>query len=117
MASLNQTFVINPRIGPAKVPAADRVRDFAEIHADFSPVAGTDQSSRCAQCGVPFCQTGCPLENNIPDWLRLAAEGRVEEAWRQSEATSTMPEIWYASVRRTGCARAPAPWNSRAGKR
>lgn len=93
MASLNQTFVINPRIGPAKVPAADRVRDFAEIHADFSPVAGTDQSSRCAQCGVPFCQTGCPLENNIPDWLRLAAEGRVEEAWRQSEATSTMPEI------------------------
>ena len=93
MASLNQTFVINPRTGPAKVPAADRVRDFAEIHADFSPVAGMDQSSRCAQCGVPFCQTGCPLENNIPDWLRLASEGRVEEAWRQSEATSTMPEI------------------------
>ncbi|GLS01778.1 oxidoreductase [Brevundimonas denitrificans] len=69
------------------------MRDFSEIYADFSPVAGAGQSSRCAQCGVPFCQTGCPLQNNIPDWLRLAAEGRAEEAWRQSAATSTMPEI------------------------
>jgi glutamate synthase (NADPH/NADH) small chain len=93
VASLNQTFVVTPRTGPAKAPAADRVRDFAEIYADFSPVAGSGQSGRCAQCGVPFCQTGCPLQNNIPDWLRLAAEGRAEEAWRQSAATSTMPEI------------------------
>jgi len=93
VASLNQTFVITPRTGPAKAPAADRVRDFAEIYADFNPAAGAGQSSRCAQCGVPFCQTGCPLENNIPDWLRLAAEGRAEEAWRQAEATSTLPEI------------------------
>jgi len=93
VASLNQTFVVTPRTGPAKAPATKRVRDFAEIYADFSPVAGAGQSSRCAQCGVPFCQTGCPLENNIPDWLRLAAEGRAEEAWRQSAATSTMPEI------------------------
>ena len=93
MASSNQTFVVTQRTGPAKAPAAHRVRDFAEIYADFSPVAGAGQSSRCAQCGVPFCQTGCPLQNNIPDWLRLAAEGRAEEAWRQSEATSTMPEI------------------------
>lgn len=93
MASLNQTFVVTPRTGPAKVPAADRVRDFAEIYANFSPVAGSGQSGRCAQCGVPFCQTGCPLQNNIPDWLRLAAESRAEEAWRQSAATSTMPEI------------------------
>jgi glutamate synthase (NADPH/NADH) small chain len=93
VASLNQTFVVTPRTGPARTPAAQRVRDFAEIYADFSPLAGTTQSSRCAQCGVPFCQTGCPLQNNIPDWLRLAAEGRAEEAWRQAEATSTLPEI------------------------
>jgi glutamate synthase (NADPH/NADH) small chain len=93
VASSNQTFVVTPRTGPARTPAAERVRDFAEIYADFTPSAGTDQSSRCAQCGVPFCQTGCPLENNIPDWLRLAAEGRAEEAWRQSAATSTLPEI------------------------
>jgi glutamate synthase (NADPH/NADH) small chain len=93
VASSNQTFVVTPRAGPAKSPATTRVRDFAEIYADFSAVAGAGQSSRCAQCGVPFCQSGCPLQNNIPDWLRLAAEGRAEEAWRQSEATSTMPEI------------------------
>ena len=93
MASSNQTFVVVPRTGPAKAPAADRVRDFSEIYADFSPAGGSGQSSRCAQCGVPFCQSGCPLQNNIPDWLKLAAEGRAEEAWRQSEATSTMPEI------------------------
>ncbi|WP_373258327.1 NAD(P)-dependent oxidoreductase [Brevundimonas sp.] len=93
MASVNQRFVITPRIGPAKAAASDRVRGFDEIYADFSLPAGGEQSSRCAQCGVPFCQSGCPLENNIPDWLKLAAEGRAEEAWRQSEATSTMPEI------------------------
>ena len=93
MASANQTFVSIPRTAPAKARADDRVRGFGEIQADFSASAGTGQSSRCAQCGVPFCQTGCPLENNIPDWLKLAAEGRLEEAWRQAEATSTLPEI------------------------
>lgn len=93
MASANQKFVITPRVGPAKVPAPKRMRGFDEIYADFALPAGTAQSSRCAQCGVPFCQTGCPLENNIPDWLKLASEGRYEEAWRQSEATSTLPEI------------------------
>jgi glutamate synthase (NADPH/NADH) small chain len=93
LKSANQTFVVTPRAGPAKMSANDRVRAFDEIYADFPLAAGTTQASRCAQCGVPFCQSGCPLENNIPDWLKLAAEGRAEEAWRQSEATSTMPEI------------------------
>lgn len=93
MASSNQTFVVTPRTGPAKASAAERVRGFDEIYADFTAPTGTGQASRCAQCGVPFCQTGCPLQNNIPDWLRLAAEGRAEEAWRRVEATSTLPEI------------------------
>jgi glutamate synthase (NADPH/NADH) small chain len=93
VASSNQTFVVTPRTGPAKVSAAERVRGFDEIYADFTAPTGTGQASRCAQCGVPFCQTGCPLQNNIPDWLRLAAEGRAEEAWRRVEATSTLPEI------------------------
>jgi glutamate synthase (NADPH) small chain len=91
--SVNQTFVVVPRRAPPKASAVERVANFHEIYADFGPVAGTGQSSRCAQCGVPFCQTGCPLQNNIPDWLRLASEGRHEEAWRLSDATSTMPEI------------------------
>ena len=93
MSSSNQTFVITPRSGPLKASASTRIGGFGEIYADFTPPAGQGQSSRCAQCGVPFCQSACPLQNNIPDWLRLAAEGRPEEAWRLSEATSTMPEI------------------------
>ena len=93
MANANQKFVTVPHAGPAKTAASERVRDFDEIYASFRVAEGTKQSSRCAQCGVPFCQSGCPLQNNIPDWLRLASEGRVEEAWRLSEATSAMPEI------------------------
>jgi glutamate synthase (NADPH/NADH) small chain len=44
-------------------------------------------------CGVPFCQSGCPLGNHIPDWLMLAAEGRLREAYELSAATSSMPEV------------------------
>lgn len=93
MADANQKFVVIPHAGPAKVGAQARIAGFEEIYAGYEIPAATSQSSRCAQCGVPFCQSGCPLQNNIPDWLRLAAEGRAEEAWRQSEATSAMPEI------------------------
>ena len=93
MADANQRFVTIPHHGPSKALAGDRARDFKEIYARFEPKAATGQSSRCAQCGVPFCQDACPLQNNIPDWLRLAAQGRAEAAWRASSATSTMPEI------------------------
>ena len=93
MADANQKFVIVPHATPAKTGADLRVQDFAEIYAGFMDTAARDQASRCAQCGVPFCQSACPLENNIPDWLRLAAEGRPEEAWAQAEATSALPEI------------------------
>ncbi|MDE8342883.1 MAG: NAD(P)-dependent oxidoreductase, partial [Acidocella sp.] len=51
------------------------------------------QSSRCSQCGIPFCSIHCPLSNNIPDWLKLTAEGRLEEAYEISSATNTFPEI------------------------
>ena len=59
MTSVNQTFVVTPKSAPAKAGAAERVCGFGEIYADFSLVTGTGQSSRCAQCGVPFCPTGC----------------------------------------------------------
>jgi glutamate synthase (NADPH/NADH) small chain len=78
---------------PGKRAAKTRTADFDEIYKGFSKKAVTDQSARCSQCGVPFCQQGCPLQNNIPDWLKLAAEGRMEEAWRVSSATNNMPEI------------------------
>ncbi len=86
-------FVTVGHHGPNKRAVDERAHDFGEIYPGFAPVQGADQSSRCSQCGVPFCQTGCPLHNNIPDWLKLTAEGRVKEAWALSEATSALPEI------------------------
>lgn len=78
---------------PDKRSPEDRKADFNEIYAPFDPERGEDQAERCSQCGVPFCQTGCPLSNDIPDWLMLAGEGRMREAWERSSATSTMPEV------------------------
>ena len=78
---------------PAKREASIRREDFHEIYAEYSAAKAEEQSSRCSQCGVPYCQTHCPLHNNIPDWLRLTAEGRLKEAYEVSQATNTFPEI------------------------
>jgi glutamate synthase (NADPH/NADH) small chain len=78
---------------PDKRPAEARARDFHEIYADYLAEKAAEQASRCSQCGVPFCQVHCPLQNNIPDWLKLTAEGRLEEAYELSQATNNMPEI------------------------
>ena len=86
-------FVKVPRLMPQKREASDRAHDFGEIYAEFSEDKAAEQASRCSQCGVPYCQTHCPLHNNIPDWLRLTAEGRLREAYDISQATNTFPEI------------------------
>jgi glutamate synthase (NADPH/NADH) small chain len=78
---------------PSKRPAGERRADFHEIYKDFIEAKAREQASRCSQCGVPFCQSHCPLQNNIPDWLRLTAEGRLREAYEVSSATNSMPEI------------------------
>lgn len=93
MAERMQKFVSTVQAWPDKRPAAARACDFLEIHRDFIAEKASAQAARCAQCGVPFCQTHCPLQNNIPDWLRLTAEGRLEEAYLASAATNPMPEI------------------------
>jgi glutamate synthase (NADPH/NADH) small chain len=86
-------FVSTERDMPKKRPAGERKEDFLEIYGDYVEAKAEEQASRCSQCGVPFCQNHCPLENNIPDWLKLTAEGRVKEAWEVSSATNNMPEI------------------------
>ena len=86
-------FVSTPREMPQKRSAAERSEDFHEIYQEFAAAKAAEQASRCSQCGVPYCQSHCPLHNNIPDWLRLTAEGRLEEAYRVSQATNTFPEI------------------------
>ena len=93
MADRMLQFVRLPQLPPEKRPAPMRREDFAEIYADFDPAQAGAQSSRCSQCGVPFCQVHCPLGNNIPDWLKLTAEGRLQEAYEVSAATNTFPEV------------------------
>ncbi|NWG92870.1 MAG: NAD(P)-dependent oxidoreductase [Parvularculaceae bacterium] len=78
---------------PPKRSARERRDDYQEIYRAFNPTSAASQASRCSQCGVPFCQHHCPLTNDIPDWLRLAAEGRLKDAYALSAATNPMPEI------------------------
>jgi len=78
---------------PLKRDTGKRKQDFQEIYSEFIHDKAKEQSSRCSQCGVPFCQIHCPLHNNIPDWLKLAAEGRLQEAYEISQSTNNMPEV------------------------
>ncbi len=78
---------------PEKRAPILRNQDFDEIYAEFASAKAAEQASRCSQCGVPYCQSHCPLHNNIPDWLRMTAEGRLEEAYALSQDTNTFPEI------------------------
>ena len=78
---------------PAKRAKNLRTEDFKEIYNRFVNDKAREQSSRCSQCGVPFCQIHCPLHNNIPDWLKLTAEGRLQEAHELAHSTNNMPEI------------------------
>ena len=86
-------FVDVARDMPEKRPPDLRSKDFGEIYREYAAQKAEEQASRCSQCGVPYCQTHCPLHNNIPDWLRLTAEGRLREAYEVSQATNTFPEI------------------------
>ncbi len=86
-------FVTQPKETPEKRPATLRSEDFHEIYRQFAADKAAEQAGRCSQCGVPYCQTHCPLHNNIPDWLRMTAEGRLQEAYELSQATNTFPEI------------------------
>ena len=78
---------------PPKREVKERKDDFKEIYDEFVNRKAQEQSSRCSQCGVPFCQVHCPLSNNIPDWLKLTAEGRLKEAYELSQSTNNMPEV------------------------
>ncbi len=93
MAQKMLKFVSVGREMPNKRDAKARREDFDEIYREFAREKAEEQAARCSQCGVPFCQSHCPLHNNIPDWLKLTAEGRLREAYDLSQATNTFPEI------------------------
>ena len=86
-------FVNIGQQNPPKRDTSQRKEDFKEIYDEFIREKAKEQSSRCSQCGVHFCQVHCPLSNNIPDWLKLTAEGRLEEAYLLSQSTNNMPEV------------------------
>ena len=86
-------FVTVERDMPEKRTAGARKQDFGEIYQEYAKAKAEEQASRCSQCGVPYCQSHCPLHNNIPDWLNLTATGRLKEAYEVSQATNTFPEI------------------------
>ena len=86
-------FVNLQKETPQKRDTKTRSEDFKEIYDEYINAKAKEQSSRCSQCGVPFCQIHCPLSNNIPDWLKLSAEGRLQEAYEVSQSTNNMPEI------------------------
>lgn len=86
-------FITIPQRRPAVASPDARRDDFEEIYAPFDPALAAEQASRCSQCGIPFCQIHCPLQNNIPDWLMLTANGRLREAYEISSATNNFPEI------------------------
>ncbi|WP_342236441.1 NAD(P)-dependent oxidoreductase [Inquilinus sp. OTU3971] len=93
MATKMLQFVKTAGEMPSKRAAETRRHDWLEVYGPYVRQKAEEQSSRCSQCGVPFCQVHCPLHNNIPDWLKLTAEGRLEEAYEISSATNSMPEI------------------------
>ncbi len=78
---------------PEKRATTARSSDFKEIYLSDSLKKTRNQASRCSQCGVPYCQSHCPLHNNIPDWLMLTTHGRLKEAYDLSQQTNAFPEI------------------------
>ncbi|HKX10470.1 MAG TPA: NAD(P)-dependent oxidoreductase [Stellaceae bacterium] len=86
-------FVSVEKAMPEKRQATERAHDFREIFGEFQRAKAEAQAGRCSQCGIPFCQIHCPLSNNIPDWLQLTAQGRIEEAYEVAAATNNMPEV------------------------
>ena len=74
-------------------PALERVNDWFEIYQDFPEEKLRAQGARCMDCGVPFCHTGCPVNNLIPDWNDLVYHGRWKEALRQLHSTNNFPEF------------------------
>ncbi len=86
-------FVDIQQRNPEKESVKTRSKNFTEIYSRFVKKKAEEQSARCSQCGIPFCQVHCPLQNNIPDWLKLTAEERLEEAYEIASLTNNMPEV------------------------
>jgi len=86
-------FLEYTRESPVRRPVAERVNDWFEVYQDFPREALRHQAGRCMDCGLPFCHTGCPVNNLIPDWNDLVWRGRWQDAARALHATNNFPEF------------------------
>ena len=86
-------FLERPRTEPGKLPLLERQSEFREIYRAFVNEEAVQQSSRCLSCGNPYCSWKCPVHNDIPGWLNLAAKGRIWEAAELAHETNSLPEI------------------------
>lgn len=86
-------FLDVQRHDPSKKEANERVQEFAEIYTNFDKQQVIEQADRCLECGNPYCEWKCPVHNYIPNWLKLVAEGNLDEAVELSHKTNSLPEI------------------------
>ncbi|UMH83169.1 FAD-dependent oxidoreductase [Klebsiella pneumoniae] len=86
-------FIDLQRVDPPKKPLKIRKIEFVEIYEPFSEGQAKAQADRCLSCGNPYCEWKCPVHNYIPNWLKLANEGRIFEAAELSHQTNTLPEV------------------------
>jgi len=86
-------FLEIARVTPERRPVQERIHDWKEVYKDFPEEQLTKQASRCMDCGIPFCNQGCPLGNIIPDWNDLVYRGRWSEAIKRLHATNNFPEF------------------------
>lgn len=88
-----QSFLKNKRVEPAKKNVLERLKNFNEIYEIYDVPSAKTQSDRCVQCGIPYCHNGCPLDNYIPQWLKLVAGNDLKLAFKMSNESSPFPEI------------------------
>ncbi len=86
-------FLEIPRVAPPRRPVEERVKDWFEVYQPFPESALRDQAARCMDCGIPFCHTGCPLTNIIPDFNDLAYKGRWKDALKILHSTNNFPDF------------------------
>ena len=78
---------------PGRRPVEDRLKDYRELEGKHAEGEMREQASRCMDCGIPFCHTGCPLGNIIPDWNDLVFRGRWSDAIDRLHSTNNFPEF------------------------
>src|SRR5579883_2032694 len=89
----SRAFITLQREMPKRRPVSERLGDWAEVYLPFPEDKLRAQASRCMDCGVPFCHSGCPLGNLIPDWNDLVYRDRWQDALRQLHYTNNFPEF------------------------